>query len=193
MMNIKKIAYILIVFWGMTAMQFSSAAERYDDISDNKSINKEVLRAESERQYFLTLSCFSEPLKKFSHHSIRSIAVVMPDGTEYESERWDRGKKLLFRKYGIDSFGVQLSITKQMFPLSLKIWPLSNKAYIDCSHLTSTSIKGWVPWGDNMQVFEIQESDIFDEVGNQVITGILIHTSTIEWKDTTLRLVFPDE
>lgn len=192
MMNIKKIPHILIVFFGiLTAIPLSSATERRDENADNKHINREVLAAESERQYFLTLSYFSEPLKKFSHHSIRSIAVAMPDGTEYESERWDRGKTLLFRKDGIDNFGAELIITKQMFPLELKIWPLSNKAFINYSHLTAISTGGWIPWGNNMQVFEIQESDIFDGGGNQIITGILIHTPTVEWGDTTLQLILP--
>lgn len=48
-------------------------------------------------------------------------------------------------------------------------------------------LNGWVPWGeDNTLLFKIEESDVFDEDGNQITSGFVIHSPTFEWRETNL-------
>lgn len=190
-MKIKKTINMLIAFGLLLVfVQLSSAVERQDELSDiDKYPRENVSPIASKQQYFFDLSYFSEPLKKRCHHTIRSISVIMPDGTEYESEWWERGKTLHFRAYGVADFGIQVAITKQMFPLILKVLPMSDKVYKESANLPATPIYKWAPWGDNALYFNINKSDVFDEVGTQIITHILVYTPTVEWQSTILKLI----
>lgn len=123
---------------------------------------------------------------------LKSLSVIVSNGQEFETPSLSKGNKWPFTQYGKSLNPARIDLAGIVFPLTLRLRWLTNKALLSempkhyATHLTTLPLSAWTTWEELDTPFIIKKEDLFTPTGTQKVFKIIISSPTHGAADTSL-------